>query len=147
MRCTVCGEIESTTSSAFSRRANSAQSQCDSERPSLSGRSHAILTRCTATSGGKDRRATGSFAIPESGDALLAEAFDPLVEMASFPDDQATCRRDGHPLGEEQDGPGPLNQPGGDTGTPLQRFQFLPLLRGQRDDATPDAIGHGALRV
>jgi len=45
IRCTVCGEIESTTPSAFNCLANSAQSQCDSERPTLSGRSQAILTR------------------------------------------------------------------------------------------------------
>src|SRR4051794_39846720 len=100
MRCTVCGEIESTTWSAFNCRANSAQSQCDSERPSLSGRSHAILTRCTATSGGKDRRPTGAFRIPEPGDPVAAKAVDPLVEMASLHADQASRRRDGHPFGE-----------------------------------------------
>src|SRR4051794_12226851 len=147
MRCTVCGEIEPTTPSASSWRANSARSQCDSERPSLSGRSHAILTRWTATSGGKDRRPTGALTVPEPGDPVAAEAVDPLVEMASLHADQATRRRDGDPLGERQDGPCPPDQPGGDTGAPLQRFEFLPLLRGQRHDATPDAIRHGGLRV
>ena len=129
MRCTVCGEIESTTRSASSCRANSAQSQCDSERPSLSGRSHAILTRWTATSGGKDRRPTGALTVPESVDSVAAKAVDPLVEMASLHADKATRRRDGYSLGEQQDGPCPLDQPDGDTVTPLQRFEFLPLLR------------------
>jgi hypothetical protein len=60
--------------------------------------------------------------------------------MTSLPADQATRRRDGHPLGEQQDGPRPLDQPGGGTGPPHQGFQFFTLLRGDRNDAMPGAI-------
>jgi hypothetical protein len=52
MRCTDCGEIDSTPFSA-AVRASSAQVQSDSERPARSGSSHASFTRCVATTGGK----------------------------------------------------------------------------------------------
>ena len=56
-------EIDVTTPSSFNWRAISVQSHCDNERPTSSGRSQAIFTTCTATSGGKDRLAAPPRAI------------------------------------------------------------------------------------
>src|SRR3954447_4321838 len=66
-----------TTPSATNCRAISRQSQKDKERPRSSGRSQAILTRCSATAGGKDRRAAGS--------GLVAEASQPVGSVSSGP--------------------------------------------------------------
>src|SRR5947209_17310120 len=71
-----------TTPSATSWRASSRQSHSDSDRPRSSGRSQAILTRCNATSGGKDRLAAGSGPVAEAAQAVGSEAFGPLADVA-----------------------------------------------------------------
>src|SRR5947209_3207362 len=79
MRPTVSGEMVGTTPSATIWRANSWQSHLARERPYSSGRSHAILTRCSATSGGKDRRSAGALLVLESCQAVGQEAADPFA--------------------------------------------------------------------
>src|SRR5262249_23988472 len=81
MRRTVSGEMSGTTPSATNWWAISRQSQSDSDRPRSSGRSQAILTRCSATSGGKDRLAAGSGPVAEAGQPEEPEAFGPLVDV------------------------------------------------------------------
>ena len=70
-----------TTPSATNCRAISRQSQKDKERPRSSGRSQAILTRSSATSGGKDRRAAGSGLVVKSGESVVPEPFGPLADV------------------------------------------------------------------
>src|SRR4051812_48861954 len=70
-----------TTPSAASCRAISRQSQKDKERPRSSGRSQAILTRCNATTGGKDRLAAGSGLVMKSGEPVVPEPFGPLADV------------------------------------------------------------------
>src|SRR5262245_10282991 len=82
MRRTVSCEILSTMPSASSWRASSTQSHLARERPSLSGRSHAILTRWSATSGGKDRRASPPPEVVQAIEALSGEAYGPFAGIA-----------------------------------------------------------------
>src|SRR5687768_17478347 len=82
MRRTVSGEMLVTTPSSTSWRAISRQSQVDKERPRSSGRSQAILTACSATSGGKDRLAAGSGLVAESGEPVGPESFGPLADVS-----------------------------------------------------------------
>src|SRR4051812_13416234 len=82
MRPTVSGEMLPTTPSATNWRANSGQSHLARERPYSSGRSQAILTRCSATSGGKDRLASRPGSIVQALQALGKKALHPLVGVA-----------------------------------------------------------------
>src|SRR5262249_6617658 len=81
IRRTVSGEMPGTTPSATNWRAISRQSHSDSDRPRSSGRAQAILTRCSATSGGKDRLAAGSGPVAEADQAVEPEAFGPLADV------------------------------------------------------------------
>ena len=96
----------------------------EKDRPASSGRSQAILTRCSATSGGKDRRPPGPFAIAQSRDAVAAEAFDPLVQMPPLHPDQAAGGRHGGASGQEQEGACPPGQPGSYAGATPQCLQI-----------------------
>src|SRR5260221_13262171 len=88
MRRTVSCEMLPTTPSASSWRASSTQSDLARERPRLSGRSQAILTRWSAASGGKDRLASPPPEVVQAVEALPSEARGPLAGVA-----------DGHPHG------------------------------------------------
>src|SRR5512144_1148059 len=79
----VSTEIPSTTPLATNWRAITAQSHWDRERPTRSGNSQAILTVCSATAGGKNRRATGAGGIPQTLETML------LVSLPPFTDDPA----------------------------------------------------------
>src|ERR1043165_1853232 len=83
MRRTVAAEMLSTMPSRTSCRASSTQSHCDSERPSLSGRSQAIFTRCNATEGGKNRLTASACLIVQPIDAQSQETADPLAGIAN----------------------------------------------------------------
>src|SRR5262249_55468989 len=85
IRRTVSGEMAGTTPSATNWRAISRQSQSASDRPRSSGRSQAILTRCRATSGGKDRLAAGSGPGAGAGQAEGPEAVGPLADVPRAP--------------------------------------------------------------
>src|SRR5580698_10581253 len=70
-----------TTSSATSCRAISWQSQKDKDRPRSSGRSQAILTRCSATSGGKDRLTAGARLVVKASEPVGPESLGPLADV------------------------------------------------------------------
>src|SRR5947209_399352 len=71
----------STTPSLTSWRAISVQSQSESERPPVSGRSQAILRAWLRTTGGKRRLSTTSFSVLKSLQALVEEARHPFTDM------------------------------------------------------------------
>src|SRR5215469_6277482 len=134
MRRTVSCEMLPTTPSASNWRASSTQSHLAREQPSLSGRSQAILTRWSATSGGKDRRASPPPEVVQAVEALPSEAYGPLAGVA-----------DGHPHGgggllgggaagnprQPPAPPGPARRSGGGTQPALQ-VRTLGLGNGQR---------------
>ena len=62
-----------------SSRASSVQSHWDRERPTLSGISQASLTRCKATTGGKNGLAPASAFVLETGQAFFEEARHPTA--------------------------------------------------------------------
>src|SRR5579862_4476578 len=91
MRRTVSAEMLSTTPLPTSWRAISAESQRASERPSLSGSSHAILTAWIATSGGKDRPSArpglvGQPGSPDLGEPCQPPSHDPPLETDAYRD-------------------------------------------------------------
>src|SRR5918993_1896463 len=101
-----------TTPSAMSWRAISRQSHEDRERPRSSGRSQAILTRCSATSGGKDRLAAGSGLVAKPGQAAGAESFGPLAHMPHAQAGEPGGLLQGLALFEQEQGTPPAGQPG-----------------------------------
>src|SRR3982750_990096 len=105
MRRTVSAEMLGTTPSRTNCRAISVQSHCDSERPSSSGRSQAILTTYIATSGGKDRLAAATGTIVQAGDAAPEEPPDPLAHMLLGQADQPSHLDQRGPLGDLEDRP------------------------------------------
>src|SRR5512142_3239258 len=78
---TVSAEIDLTTPSRTNRRAISAQSHCDNDRPRSSGRSQAIFTTCIATSAGEGRLAALAGAVAQPFQAILQELRDPLPHV------------------------------------------------------------------
>src|SRR5215469_14652207 len=82
MRRTVSTEMLGTIASATSWAASSWQSQKLSDRPWSSGRSQAILTRWSATAGGKDRLAAGSGLVAKAREALVTIPLGPFSDMA-----------------------------------------------------------------
>jgi hypothetical protein len=131
MRCTVWAEMLATTPSRANCLASSGQSHWLSDRPTPSGRSHATFTRCTATEGGKDRFAAGSFAVVQSFNAAPHKPRGPLAGVAALqaglPLNIAKCSA----LREHHHRPRPPNQPGGLVRTPQNIFEFFPLLIGK----------------
>src|SRR5829696_5182027 len=101
-----------TTPSATSWRAISRQSQKDRDRPRSSGRSQAILTRCSATSGGKDRLAAGSGLVVKSGESVGPVAFGPLADVPHAHAAEPGGLRQGLTPFEQDQGPAPAYQPG-----------------------------------
>src|SRR5215470_12266736 len=124
MRRTVAAEIDSTTPSRANCRAISMQSHCDSERPRSSGRSQAILTTYSATSGGKGRLAAAPGAIVQAGEATVEEALHPLADMLLGQADQSG------PLGDFEDGPAPPGQAQGGRGAAEGPEELLMFSRG-----------------
>src|SRR5262249_35831051 len=95
-------EILSTMPSRSSCRASSTQSHCDSDRPSLSGRSQAILTSCSATEGGKDRLPSSACLIVQTIDAQSQKTADPPAGIAHGQTCDAGSVFQGPPIGEQQ---------------------------------------------
>src|SRR3954467_6082367 len=115
-----------TTPSATSWRAISRQSQKDRERPRSSGRSQAILTRCSATSGGKDRLAAGSGLVVKSGEPPGPEPFGPLADVPHVQAAEPAGSGQGlAPFEQEQD-TSPACQPGGSGRRPLPVLDLGP---------------------
>src|SRR4051794_138262 len=100
-----------TTPSATSWRAISRQSQKDRERPRSSGRSQAILTRCSATAGGKDRLAARSGLVMKSGEAVGPEPLGPFADVPHAHPAKSGGFRKGLALFEQEQGPAPACQP------------------------------------
>src|SRR5512138_123221 len=133
MRRTVSAEILSTTPLATNWRAISRQSHCDSERPSLSGNSQAILTAWSATAGGKNRRATGTGGIRQALKTMLLKASPPFTDDSALILHLTGRSGDRTPFGQQQDKPRPVDQPSGRRGAAQDGFQFALLLEGKLD--------------
>src|SRR4051812_32111584 len=101
-----------TTPSATNCRAISRQSQKDSERPRSSGRSQAILTRCSATPGGKDRLAAGSGLVVKSSEPVGPEPLGPLADMPHAHPAKSGGLLQGLAQFEQEQDPAPACQPG-----------------------------------
>src|SRR3954449_6769665 len=132
-----------TTPSATSRRAISRQSQKERDRPRSSGRSQAILTRCSATSGGKDRLAAGSGLVVKAGEPLGSESFGPLADVPHTHAAKAGGFLQGlAPFEQEQDTAAAC-QPGGTGRGALPALDLSSLFRGQGDRQGGLAAPHG----
>jgi hypothetical protein len=143
MRRTVSREMRGTTPSVTNCRAISRQSQKDKERPRSSGRSQAILTRCSATEGGKDRRAAGPRLVVEASQPLASK---PLGPLAGVPHAQATPLGgvlQGHSLFQQQQDATPAGQSGGAGGRPLPTLDFCTVRRREDDGQGGFAATHG----
>src|SRR4051794_40959993 len=105
-----------TTPSRANSRAISAQSHWESERPSLSGRSRAILTMWRATEGGKGGLSPASRPIGEAVEALVEEAADPPADMLLGPAGLAAGGDERSPTGDGQYGAAAASQAQGDGG-------------------------------
>src|SRR5579871_2999683 len=144
MRPTVSGEMLVTTPSVTSWRASSRQSHLARERPYSSGRSQAILTSCSATSGGKDRPPAGSGAVGQAREALGKEPLDPLAGVAL----RQTCGLgrllQGHGgLLQQQQQSRPADQAAGQGGGTEPALQLGALAVGQAEDKGLLAATHG----
>jgi hypothetical protein len=105
MRCTDEGEIVSTIRSLISVRANSAHVQVDNERASSSGSSHASLTRCVFTPGGKTRGAPASWCIAQAEQPSLDKPLRPFSYDSSLQAYATTHLRLRDPVSQQQNAP------------------------------------------
>src|SRR3954447_4169770 len=136
-----------TTPSATNCRAISRQSQKDKERPRSSGRSQAILTRCSATSGGKDRRAAGSGLVVKSGESVAPEPFGPLADVPHAQAAEPGGLRQGLALFEQEQDTAPACQPGVASRRALPVLDLGAVFRGQSDGQGGFAAPHGDTEV
>src|SRR5262245_26213498 len=134
MRRTVSTEMLGTIASATSWAASSWQSQKLSDRPCSSGRSQAILTRWSATSGGKDRLAAGSGLVAQARQSLVTVSLGPFADVARA---QAAGRGgllQGPALLEQQEEAPAPGQSGGSLRRPQPVLDRGPVGGGQADD-------------
>src|SRR3954463_7126596 len=99
-----------TTPSWINWRAISAQPHCDSDRPSVSGRSQAILTMWRATEGGKGGLSPASRPIAQAVEGLVEEAADPLADMLLGHAGLEAGGDERFAVGDGQDGPAAASQ-------------------------------------
>lgn len=133
MRCTDCGEFDSTVPSAVSLIASCPQVHSDSERSALSGNSHASFTRCAATSGGKAGRTPAARLIDQPGKPVVLETFPPLVHNPAPAMKLGRDSRDGLAIGESQYNLRSHNIPVRRRQRPSAPFEFPALLWAQND--------------
>src|ERR1700722_13781164 len=145
IRRTVSGEMLATTPSRTNCSANSRQSHCDKERPSLSGRSQAILTTWRATSGGKDGLAPGSWSIRQASYPLVEEAPHPLAGVTDSHADEARCVGQAALLVQHQEQTGSPHGSCLEGGRSLPMFQLGALFGSQLNDKAGLAAPHGVL--
>ena len=143
MRRTVSGEMLGTTPSATSWPASSWQSHSDSDRPRSSGRSQAILTRCSATSGEKDRLAAGPGPVAEAGQAVGSKPFGPLTDVPHAPAAPFGGVLQGQAAFEQQEDAAAAGQAGGTLGGALPTLDLRSVGRGQDDAQGRFAAAHG----
>src|SRR5215472_4317018 len=143
MRRTVSTEMRGTIASATSWAANSWQSQKLSDRPRSSGRSQAILTRWSATSGGKDRLAAGPRLVAQASQSLVAVSLGPFADM---PHAQAAGRGgllQGPAALEQQEEAAAPGQSGGGSRRSQPVLDLGPVGGGQDDDQGGLTATHG----
>src|SRR4051794_26171985 len=136
-----------TTPSAASWRAISRQSQKDRDRPRSSGRSQAILTRCNATSGGKDRLAAGARLVVKAGEPVGPESFGPLAGVPHAHAAEAGDLLEGLASFEEEQDAAASCQAGGASRRPLPMLDLSSVFRGQGDGQGRFAAPHGDTQV
>src|SRR3954449_10464659 len=136
-----------TTPSATSWRAISRQSQKDRERPRPSGRSQAILTRCSATSGGKDRRAAGTRLVTKAGKPQGPIALGPLADMPHAHAAEPGGVLQGLALFKQEQATAPTRQPGAASRRALPVLHLGSVFRSQDDRQGGFAAPHGAIQV
>lgn len=124
----------STTPLATNSRASSAQSHCDRLRPSLSGLSHASLTRCTATSGGEKRLPSPPGLVRQARDSKLGEAPEPLVDNAALIINNKPDVGDGQPLCSKKNHLPATCERCRDQRAALPALQLVLLVEAQQDD-------------
>src|SRR3954470_19911652 len=132
-----------TTPSATSWRAISRQSQKDRERPRSSGRSQAILTRCSATAGGKDRLPAGAGLVVKSGEPVGPEPLGPLADVPHAQAAEPGGLLQGLALFEQEQDTAPACQPGVASRRALPVLDLGALFRGQGDGQGGFAAPHG----
>src|SRR5579883_228725 len=143
MRRTVSGEMLATTPSRTNWLANSRQSHCDSERPSLSGRSQAILTRWRATVGGKDGLAPASRLVGQALQPLGQVTLGPLAGVADGQARAASSVFEGVALVQQQKQAAASGQPLFEVGGAEPVFQFLKIAGRELDNEGRFAPAHG----
>lgn len=106
-------------------------SKPDRERPSLSGNSQAILSRCVATSGGKNDRTARPGQVVPSRDSFLIEPRDPkpygLSRQVQFTSDLPNAL----PVGKSQEDANALRLPIGSAGAAQPMFESGAFERRQ----------------
>jgi hypothetical protein len=78
---------------------------------------------------------------------LLAEAVDPLVQMAALHLHQAAGCRDGRALGQKHNGPSPFGQSRSNAWASQQSVEFFALLGGYGHDSRPLVFCHWNILV
>src|SRR5690242_8511451 len=143
MRRTVSAEMLATTPSRTSWPANSRQSHWDKERPSLSGRSQAILTRWSATVGGKDGLSPASWLVGEARQPLGEIAFGPLAGVAHGETRRVRSVLESMAVVQQHQQAGTSNQPVFEVGGAEPVFEFLEMGSWQLDGERGFAAAHG----
>ena len=121
---TVCALIDSTSPSATSWRASSGASHAESERPFSSGRSQASLTACSATTGGKNRRAAGAWFVLQAGKTFGEKARGPLAHVPHAHTHFSRRGREALAPSQQQNRSGPAHQAHGGFLLTRQRRQL-----------------------
>lgn len=134
MRRTVSVEMLSTIPSSTSFFDNSLESHCERDLPLSSGRSQAIFTRCTATSGGEKRLLPSTRFVLKSAEPVLLKPFGPFIDWTTGNPDPPSTLGDRHSITEQEDDPAPPGQADADGCRPLPGFKHFPLFGGEKND-------------
>jgi hypothetical protein len=146
MRRTVSVEMLSTIPSSTSFFDNSLESHCERDLPLSSGRSQAIFTRCTATSGGEKRLLPSTRFVLKSAEPVLLKPFGPFIDWTTGNPDHPSNLGDRHSITEQEDDPAPPGQADADGCRPLPGFKHFPLFGGEKNDQTCfTTLGHDGL--
>lgn len=132
--------------SSFSFLANSVQSHWERDLPADAGLSQAIFTRWIATSGGEKRGFAPAWFVIEAEEAFFPKTIGPFVDGATGHSDGLSDPRDGCPVREHEDDPGPSCLTMTDGCGPLPLLKGLPLLgREEYCQMGFSALGHGMI--
>jgi hypothetical protein len=131
-----------TTPSRINRRAISAQSHCDSDRPRVSGRSQAILTMWRATEGGKGGLSPAPRPIAQAVESALEIASDPFAGVLLGHAGQSGGSDEGFAVGDGQDGAAAASQAQGDGGAAEAGLKGVAFLGRETHDELGLAATH-----